>query len=147
MLNWPPFYFLPLRYSILRLPSSECHELLSKWSMVLTSGLYSQPDFRSGIHLHMVSMNLINKKYSYLLLLALSVEFLSQPYWWPTTVPTNQVLLAELKYQNIENTKSDFECYITCNKCSFLPHLVCTQVCHCSCPPFCIHQEHRLGAF
>ena len=103
MSNWQPFYFLPLRYSILRLPSSECHELLSKWSIVLTSGLYSQPDFRSGIHLQMVCMNLINKKSSYLLLLALSVEFLSQPYWWPTTVPTNQVLLAELKYQSIEH--------------------------------------------
>ena len=30
------------------------------------------------------------------MLLAFSVELRSHPYWWPTTVPTNQVLLAEL---------------------------------------------------
>ena len=41
----------PLRYSILREPSSECQELVSRLSSVLTRGRYSQPDFRSGIQL------------------------------------------------------------------------------------------------
>ena len=76
---------IPLRDSILSDPSSLSQVLLVRLSELLTSGLYSHPVFRSGIHL---------------LEEADSEEFFSQPYWWPTTVPTNQVLEAELKIKS-----------------------------------------------
>ena len=96
-------YRLPLRYSILSEPSSECQVLPWRLSVDLTRGLYSQPDLRSGIHLntghhyylHSPLMKISSK--SHLLFFESSVEFLSQPYWCPTTVPTNQVSLVELK--------------------------------------------------
>ena len=88
---------IPLRYSILREPSSECQVLLSRLSRVLTRGLYSHPVFRSGIHLTQSRLrHILLIILAHLLVLAFSVEFLSHPYWWPTTVPTNQVLLVEL---------------------------------------------------
>ena len=91
--------------------------------MVLTSGLYSQPDFRSGIHLQIrfVLGKFDQHKSLYLLLLALSVEFLSQPYWWPTTVPTNQVLLAELKCQKY--VKNQWYVYVPVVNVVFSPIL------------------------
>ena len=49
-------YRLPLRYSILSEPSSECQVLPWRLSVDLTRGLYSHPDFRSGIHLRYNSL-------------------------------------------------------------------------------------------
>lgn len=65
---------LPLRLSILRVPSSVHHVLLS--SLLRIKGLYSQPVLRSGIQ----------RRFP-----AFSDGLRSQPYWCPTTVPTNQL--------------------------------------------------------
>ena len=68
-----------------REPSSESQVLEESGSELRTRGRYSQPVLRSGIQR---------------LAAAPSLEFFSQPYWWPTTVPTNQVLLVQLQQHN-----------------------------------------------
>ena len=143
---------LPLRYSILRLPSSECHELLSKWSIVLTSGLYSQPDFRSGIHLQIRFFLLDLLKYTspFLPPAAGALCWVPEPAVLVThNCPHKPGIACRTEITKILWTwdQNMFKFLNTCSKCSFLPHLVCKQVCHCSYPPFCIHQVHRLDAF
>ena len=76
--------YLPLRLSIRRVPSSVHH--VSPSSLCRTRGLYSQPELRSGIHLRFP---------------AFSDGLRNQPYWCPTTVPTNQLLDVALKKNNL----------------------------------------------
>ena len=92
---------VPLSGSIVRLPSSVLQ--LPDWRLsgpeLLTRGRYSHPEVRSGTHLDQAGDQ---GGEPYLLEPASLVVFLSQPYWWPTTAPTNQEQEAALGEQHLQ---------------------------------------------
>ena len=134
---------IPLRYSILREPSSECQVLLSRLSRVLTRGLYSHPVFRSGIHLTQSRLKHISNN-SCSPSCAGILSGISQPPILMTNNCSNKPGVAG-------GTESEIELlvhwdYPTCSRCSSLHHPAYKLVSHCSCQPSCRHQEHLPGA-